>query len=102
MGNASNILQSDGFGGTYWGTGSTSESGIVYNGSIPASVGQHIIISNPDGTTVSQSQINEGSTNLDINNLNVTTANNIECNLLKNIDGNVLTIQANQITCVDI
>jgi hypothetical protein len=102
MGNASNILQSDGFGGTYWGNGSTSESGIVYNGSIPASVGQHIIISNPDGTTVSQSRINEGPTNLDIDSLNVTNANNIECNLLKNIDGNVLTIQANQITCVDI
>ena len=78
MGNASDILQSDGFGGTYWGTGSISESGIVYNGSIPASVGQHIIISNPDGTTVSQSRINEGPTNLDIDSLNVTNATSLK------------------------
>jgi len=88
-GNSGNVLQIDGLGNTFWGTGSTGGSGIVYNGSTPIPSGQHITI-NTIGTEVFKSKLNESATNLDVDGLNITNANDIYANQIRNISGNTL------------
>jgi hypothetical protein len=88
-GNAGNVLQTDGAGGTFWGTGSSGGSGIIYNGILPIPAGQHITI-NSIGTEVFKSKLNESATNLDVDGLNITNANDIYANQIRNISGNVL------------
>lgn len=88
-GNIGDVLKTDGNGNTYWGVAGGIGSGIVYNGTLPIPVGQHTIIS-VDGLELTQSVINESATNLDVNGLNITNANDINAYQLKNISGNVL------------
>jgi len=88
-GNSGNVLQTDGLGNTFWGTGSSGGSGIIYNGILPIPAGQHITI-NSIGTEVFKSKLNESATNLDVDGLNITNSNNIYANQIRNISGNVL------------
>ena len=96
-----NFLKSDGIGGVYWG----SDTGIIYNGTLPSVIGGHIKLNIADGSTVNESKLVEDSTNLNMGGLNVTNCDDITANKFivaggTNIqyllaDGTLLTSSAN-------
>ena len=79
VGSIGEVLKTDGTGNVFWGTSAPVGSGIVYSGTLPIPVGQHVKISS-DGTTVFQSAVNETISNLNIGGLNLTNANDISAN----------------------
>ena len=70
QGSSGNFLKSDGVGGVYWG----SDTGIIYNGTLPSVIGGHIKLNIADGSTVNESKLVEDSTNLNMGGLNVINA----------------------------
>ena len=96
-----NSLKTNGIGGVYWG----SDTGIIYNGTLPSVLGSHIKLNIADGSTVDESKLVEDTTNLNMGGLNVTNCDDITANKFivaggTNIqyliaDGSLLTSSAN-------
>jgi hypothetical protein len=86
LGLVGQILQSDGVGGVLWGAGLPPSSGIVYDGVLPSTIGNHVKLSNTLGNEVNSSLMNEIDNNLYMNDLSIVGANSLRLNTIQSRD----------------
>lgn len=89
QGNLNYSLHTDGAGSTFWAPDDTGSADITYAGTLPVSIGQHIIFKTTNAKEVEQSAIIESGTSLDIGVLDIITTGNVSanksyCELVKN------------------
>jgi len=75
------VLTTDGAGATTWSPGTAIGSGIVYSGDLPVPIGTHAII-NSFGTAIVKSRIQEIGSDLNIDNLNITSCNEMHSSVV--------------------